>query len=75
MPKFASKVALIAYFRARIFKHYCHIWNQHTPTVNSGVGSTCCNGVGSALSECPASGMLYKVCPAFSLVFACPVDL
>ena len=29
MPKFGTKNALFAYFWAKIFKNYCHIWNQH----------------------------------------------
>ena len=29
MPKFGTKNALFGYFWARIFKTFCHIWNQH----------------------------------------------
>ena len=29
MPKFATKSPLFGDFLARIFKNYCHIWNQH----------------------------------------------
>ena len=28
MPKFGTRNALFGYFRARVLKNYCHIWNQ-----------------------------------------------
>ena len=30
MPKFGTKIALFAYFWARILKKDCQIWNQHS---------------------------------------------
>ena len=29
MPKFGTNNAMFRYFRTKIFKKYCHIWNQH----------------------------------------------
>ena len=29
MPKFGTKNALVGYFGVKIFKSYCHVWNQY----------------------------------------------
>ena len=68
---------MFGYFLARIWKSYCHIWNQHsrisqeqvfkslTHAVNFGIGSAFSKDPGSSFSEGPGPGLgpLYKVCP------------
>ena len=61
--KFRTKIVLFEYFWTGIWKNYCHAWSQHPRVYLKWLFNHYSEG--SAFSEGPGQGSLYKVCHKF----------